>query len=308
MEPRIQYAKTEDGVNIAYLAMGTGLPFVEMPSPPWSHVQLELQVPLWRAWNERLAEQRTHVRYDHRGTGLSARDVTEISLETLVLDLEAVVDRLALEKFALFGHHITGAAAIAYAAKHPERVSQLILWCSYPRSGVEPRAQTRALSALLREDWETYTETLAHTVFGWSQGEEAHRFAGVMRQCSTADIARAYFSAEFDVGDVLASVECPTLVVQRRGYQFVSIERAQELCSEIPHAQLALLEGTTGVTYMEDMEALAVAIDEFLGEGGYEGAQESAAAPSQDASQKTQIASPPASKVKLVCNSPLGAT
>ena len=267
MEPRIQYAKTEDGVSIAFWTLGSGLPFVEMPSPPWSHVQLELQVPLWRAWDERLAENRTHVRYDHRGTGLSARDVTDVSLETLVFDLEAVVDRLALEKFVLFGHHITGAAAIAYAVKHPERVSQLILWCSYVRSGADSRAQTRALSALLREDWETYTETLAHTVFGWSQGEEAHRFAGVIRECSTREIARAYFSAQFDVADILASVECPTLVVHRRGYQLVPVERAQELCSKIPNAELAILEGRTGVTYMEDMEVLAAAIDEFLGLG-----------------------------------------
>ena len=267
MEPRSQYAKTEDGVSIAFWTMGSGLSLVEMPSPPWSHVQLELQVPLWRAWDERLAENRTHVRYDHRGTGLSSRNVTDISLETLMLDLEAVVDRLALEKFVLFGHHITGAAAIAYAVKHPERVSQLILWCSYPKSGTDPGARTRALSALLREDWETYTETLAHTVFGWSQGEEAHRFAGVMRECSTPEIARAYFSAEFDIADILGSVECPTLVVQRRGYQLVPVERAQELCSKIPNAELAILEGRTGVTYMEDMEVLAAAIDEFLGEG-----------------------------------------
>ena len=266
MEPRIQYAKTKDGVNIAYWTMGSGLPLVEMPSTPWSHVQLELQVPLWRAWDERLAENRMHVRYDHRGTGMSDRNVAEVSLETLVLDLEAIVDRLALEKFVLFGHHITSAAAITYAVRYPERVSQLILWCCYPRTGVGRGAQTKALSALLKEDWETYTETLAHTVFGWSEGKEAHRFAGVMRECSTSEIARAYFDAEFDVADVLASVKCPTLVVQRRGYQVVPVEWAKEVCSRIPNAQLALLEGTTGVTYMENMEALAVAIDEFLGD------------------------------------------
>ena len=267
MEPRIQYAQTEDGVSIAFWTMGSGLPFVEMPSPPWSHVQLELQVPLWRAWDERLSENRTHVRYDHRGTGLSARTVTNVSLQTLVFDLEAVVNRLALEKFVLFGHHNTGAAAIAYAAKYPERVSQLILWCSYPRTGVDSRAQTRALRALLREDWETYTETLAHTVFGWSQGEEAHRFAGVMRECCTPEIAHAYYAAEFDVTDVLPDVKCPTLVVQRRAYQLVPVESAQELCSKIPNAELAILEGKAGITYMEDMEVLAAVIDEFLSEG-----------------------------------------
>ena len=94
MEPRIKFAQTKDGVSIAYWTLGEGMPFVQMPVAPWSHVQLELQVPLWRAWDERLAEKRLHVRYDHRGSGLSERNVTAPTLDALMLDLEAVVDRL----------------------------------------------------------------------------------------------------------------------------------------------------------------------------------------------------------------------
>ncbi|MCH7812142.1 MAG: hypothetical protein IH958_05885, partial [Chloroflexi bacterium] len=93
MEPRIQYAKTEDGVSIAYWTMGEGRPFVYMPDIPFSHIQLEWQSRGTRRWYERLAERRRLVRYDGRGIGLSEREVTDFSLNAQVLDLEAVVDR-----------------------------------------------------------------------------------------------------------------------------------------------------------------------------------------------------------------------
>ena len=267
MDPRIQYAKTADGVSIAYWTLGEGQALVEMPALPFSHLQLELQVPLWRAWDERLAERRAHVRYDPRGTGMSDRNVVDFSFEGLLLDLEAVVDRLGLEKFALFGHHYTGAVAVAYAARHPDRVSHLILWCSYARgASFMATPQVKALRALMDQDWETYIETMAHTAVGWSEGEEAHRLAALMRECVTPEVARN-LPSECDVTDLLPNVQAPTLVLQRRGYPLVPVENARELASRIPNAQLALLEGTSGATYLDNMEAVLGAIDEFLGDG-----------------------------------------
>jgi len=73
------------------------------------------------------------VRFDMRGCGLSSRDVAEFSLDTMVRDLEAVVDALRLERFVLIGAINSGTAALAYAGRHPERVSRLILWCAYSR-------------------------------------------------------------------------------------------------------------------------------------------------------------------------------
>ena len=103
MEPRIQYAKTTDGVSIAYWTLGEGMPLVQMPWLPWSHLQLEWQMIEFRRWYERLAESVTLVRYDGRGAGLSGRTVTDYSLDACLLDLEAVVDYLGYEKFALLG-------------------------------------------------------------------------------------------------------------------------------------------------------------------------------------------------------------
>ncbi|MEE8347361.1 MAG: hypothetical protein V3S20_08445, partial [Dehalococcoidia bacterium] len=103
MEPRIQYAKTKDGVNIAFCVHGNGTPLVQMLNPI-THIRQQWEVPEFRAFYERLAEKRMLVQYDNRGTGLSERDVSDFSLEALSLDLEAVADRLELERFALWGN------------------------------------------------------------------------------------------------------------------------------------------------------------------------------------------------------------
>ena len=118
MEPRIQYAKTKDGVSIAFSTLGEGMPFAQAPTLPFSHIQLERQNPGFRTWYEHLGKTRMLVRYDGRGTGLSDRDVTNCSLDAQVLDLVAVVDRLGLERFALLGVFTGGPVAIAYTAHH----------------------------------------------------------------------------------------------------------------------------------------------------------------------------------------------
>ena len=270
MEPRIQYAKTKDGVSIAFWTLGEGMPLVEMPVPPWGHIQLEWQIPEWRRWYELLAEKRKLVRYDGRGSGLSERNVSDFSLDTLMLDLEAVVDRLSMERFALFGTIHSGPAAIAYAARHPERVSHLVLWCTYARmSDYTAPPQAQGLFALMDKDWELFTETVAHARLGWSEGEPARRFAAYMRESVTPEAAQAVFAVidEFDVAALLPQVKSPVLVLHRRQLSFPEVDIARGLVSAIPDARLALLEGTPLVPYLGDTEAAVQAIDEFLGEG-----------------------------------------
>src|SRR3989337_4585583 len=155
MEPRIQYATTSDGVSIAFWTMGEGMPLVYMPDL-FSHIQLEWQFPGIQRWNERLAERRKLVRYDGRGRGLSDRDVTDYSLDALVLDLEAVLDRLALERFALLGVTSSGPVAITYAAGHPERVSHLILSHSFARTRDTASPLTKSLARLIDTDWQAF--------------------------------------------------------------------------------------------------------------------------------------------------------
>ena len=267
MEPHIQYAKTTDGVSIAFSTLGEGMPYVAMPFP-FSHLQLDSEIPEWRSWEERLAEKRKLVRYDARGTGLSDRDRTDFSLGAGVLDLEAVVDRLGLEGFALFAPVLSGPASIAYAVRHPEQVSHLIFWNSAARTtDITGGPQIQALVQLANADWEMSTETMAHVAFGWSAGEQARRYAAIIRESITQEGAQALMSApDVDVTELLPQVASPTLVLHRREVPFPPVDTARGLASRIPNARLALLEGSAGTPTVGDTEAVLAAIDEFLGE------------------------------------------
>ena len=270
MEPAIQFAQTPDGVSIAFSTLGEGEPLVYMPTMLFSHLQLEWQNPDWRRWQERLARKRKVVRYDGRGSGLSERNVTRFSLDALMLDLEAVVDRLGLGTTALYGPVYSGPVATAYAARHPEQVSHLILFGSSARGSdfFEP-SRVQALEALRDKDWELYTETVAHLALGWSAGEPARRAAAYMRECVAPEAWQALFDAlgKFDVTALLSEVRSPTLVLHRRQVAWPSEDAARGLASRIPDARLALLEGESIAPFVGDMEAAARAIDEFLGEG-----------------------------------------
>jgi pimeloyl-ACP methyl ester carboxylesterase len=235
-----------------------------------SHIQMEWQWPEFRTLYERLAENRKLVRYDRRGTGLSERNVTDYPLNAHVLDLEAVVDCLGLERFALLGALASGPAAIAYAARHPERVSHLALWCTWARGSDYYRApQARALISLIDKDWEVYTESAAQFLYGWSAGEEARQTAAYLRECITQEALLATHAAlrDFDVTALLPEVRSPTLILHRRQAPYPGLDVARGLASRITGARLALLEGSLLFPHLGDMESVLYAIDEFLSEG-----------------------------------------
>jgi class 3 adenylate cyclase len=269
MEPRIQYAQTADGVSIAFWTLGEGTPLVCVSNVPWSHIQLEWQYPDYRRYYERLAEKRKLIRYDSRGCGLSDREVANYSLDAFLMDLETVVQRLGLERFALLGPFNGGPVAIAYAARYPEQVSHLGLWCSWARwADAYGPSRLQAFRALRGAgDWELYTETMAHASFGWSAGE-ASRFAAFMRECITREAIGAVMAAltEIDVTPLLSQVSSPTLVLHRREASMPGLAGPKAIAAGISDARLLLLEGDSLAPWVGDMEAVASAIDEFLGE------------------------------------------
>ena len=265
MEPRIQYAKTTDGVSIALWTLGEGEPFIYMPAQ-FSHIQLEWQNRDVRRWYERLAEKRKLLRYDGRGTGLSERDVTDYSLDARLLDLEAVVDHMGLERFALWGLGDSGPVAIAYAARCPQRVSHLVLWCTYAKTSDPP--WLKVMDERVKKDWKIATETIAHIGLGRSAAEEARWWAAFIRESVTPEAlgAAAPAADEFDVTHLLGQVKSPTLVLHRRQLPWPEVDVARGLASRIPDARLALLEGKALLPFLEDMESVVAAIEDFLGE------------------------------------------
>ena len=267
MEPRIQYARASDGVNIAYWAIGEGPALVHL-NFNFSHVRLEWEEPQVRDWYERLASNRTLVRFDPRGMGLSAGTFAGGPLDYVERDLEAVTSRLGLERFALLGLGHSVPMAIAYAVAHPDRVSHLLLWHGYASAAewlLSP--QIRAVRAMMGADWETQTETIAHMLYGWSEGEQARRFAALIRESVTPEAFPEIIRVvnQWDVSGLLPQVRVPTLVMQRRETRLPVLSVARDLAARIPDSRFVLLEGSLPAPYLGDAGAVLDAIEEFLG-------------------------------------------
>ena len=126
LRQEIRFCTTADGTRIAYATVGQGPPLVKAPG--WlSHLEYDWESSIWRHWLEELSKDHLLIRFDQRGWGLSDRDVEDISFEAWVSDLEAVVDAVGVQRFALLGRSQGAPPAIEYAARHPERVTQLVL-------------------------------------------------------------------------------------------------------------------------------------------------------------------------------------
>src|SRR6478735_3620337 len=156
MEQQVRFCVAPDGVRLAYAVHGRGPPIVRAAT--WlTHLDFDWESLVWRHWLAALGDGRTVVRYDERGCGLSDRDVGELSLEVWVTDLETVVAAAGLERFALLGVSQGAAVALVYAARHPDRVTQLVLYGAYARGrrwrGAEERAHGEAMISAIRAGW-----------------------------------------------------------------------------------------------------------------------------------------------------------
>jgi len=267
-EPTIRMARTRDGVGIAYLAIGNGPPLVHSPPWPLGHLGIEWQNPFCRKYLEALARNHRFVLYDGRGSGLSGREVTDYGLEAQILDLEAVVERLRFQHFALFAFGHIGPAYMTYAVRNPSRVSHLILWCSYARAtdyGDRPRAE--AAWSMIERDWEMYTEMEGYRASKWQGGLAAKWYTAYLRQSvSPTGLAEAFKALrEIDVRDLPPQLQVPTLVMTRAQSAVLTPEMAKELASQIPNAELAIMDGDSRAPFEEDVDAILNRIDEFLG-------------------------------------------
>ena len=266
MEPRIQYAQASDGVSIAYCEAGEGTPFIEAL---WlSNIELEFRD--WE-WHRIMAARRRLIRFDHRGCGLSQRDVPDLSVTAMAMDIEAVVDALGLQTVALESEVWGVPVAIAYAAAHPERVSHLVLFAGFA-NGAEfyeiPKVKT-LINTLDQGDWELFTDTMGLVQVGWELADVARGLGESIRASQTIEQAQPYFRAArgYDVTKLLSQVNVPTLVLHPRGTPFPTLEMSQKLAAGIPGAQLKVLESSALWSNEMEPQYLA-ALDEFIGDGG----------------------------------------
>jgi pimeloyl-ACP methyl ester carboxylesterase/DNA-binding CsgD family transcriptional regulator len=255
---QLRFCTSSDGVRLAYASVGTGPPLVKASN--WlSHLEYDWSSPLWRHWIEGLARERTYLRYDSRGCGLSDRDPAEISFEAWVRDLEAVVDAAQLDRFPLLGISQGGAIAIAYAVRHPERVSHLVLYGAFARGRLKRGGGQRAIEEVLlmaklfELGWGTdnraFRQVFATQFLPEGTPELIDSFDELQRESATAaDAVRTLqVSQQVDVVDLASRVQCPTLVLHARGDARVPFEEGRILASLIPGARFVPLVGRNHV-------------------------------------------------------------
>jgi pimeloyl-ACP methyl ester carboxylesterase len=254
MHQEIQYCTAPDGVRLAYSIIGKGTPPV-VRTPHWfAHLEYDLKAPIYRHQILGLAHRHSLLRYDGRGIGLSQRDVTEICFERLVGDLETVVDRAGFERFALVGLSQGGAVAVAYASRHPERLTHLIIYGGFVRgilhrdSGEKQRTILELSRGIIREGWgsdqDSYREFFTSQFIPDGTVEHHRWLNDTQRIAATPEIAERILclNADTNVIDLLSTIRVPTLVMHARGDLRVPFSLGQEIAAGIPGAKFVPLE------------------------------------------------------------------
>jgi pimeloyl-ACP methyl ester carboxylesterase len=272
----VQYCHAPDGVRIAYAVTGSGPVLVKAAN--WlNHLELDWGSPLWGRLVGGLSEDFRLVRYDERANGLSDWDVGELSFDALVADLEAVVDALGLEKFPLLGLSQGAAVSIAYAARHPEKVSHLILLGGYStgwrhRVDADEATEREAIITLVKHGWgrdtPIYRQIFSQSFTPSATAEELDWFNDFQRQTVSAHNAAQYLDlfGNIDVRAHLGSINAPTLIFHARADQRIGIDQAIELTSAIKGASLVTLDTDNHILRAQEpaMEIVLERIRAFL--------------------------------------------
>ncbi|MCL5429553.1 MAG: alpha/beta fold hydrolase [Chloroflexi bacterium] len=259
LTPRLQrpqqlhFTNSFDGTRIAYAVVGSGPPLVKAATY-MGHMNFDWESPVWGHWLAELIRNRTLVRYDERGTGMSERNVTDFSFEAWVRDLEAVADAVELDRFALFAMSHSGAVAVAYAARHPKRVSHLILHGAYARGWLirdltpTQREEEKLLMNLMRVGWgqanPAFRQVFAMQLFPEATTEELRALEEQMRLSASPENAVRLETEmhRVDVRSLAEQVQCPTLVFHSRQDAAVPFDEGVLLASLIPKARFVPLE------------------------------------------------------------------
>jgi pimeloyl-ACP methyl ester carboxylesterase/DNA-binding CsgD family transcriptional regulator len=278
---KLRFCTSSDGVRLAYATLGKGPPLVK--SPNWlSHLEYEWKSPLWRHWLQGLSRRHTFIRYDARGCGLSDRDPPELSFESWVRDLEAVVDAMKLERFPLLGISGGGPIAIAYARRHPERVSQLVLYGSFARGrlkrggGQEAIDEAMLMCKLIELGWGTHNrafrQVFATQFLPDGSPELIDAFDELQRESSSAaDAVRMmHVSMQIDVAALAEGITCPTLILHATEDGRIPFEEGRILASLIPDSRFVPLESRNHILLEAEpaWQRFLEEVDEFLSPHG----------------------------------------
>ena len=270
-QQEIRFCTASDGVRIAYATSGKGLPLVKAAN--WlNHLEYDWQSPVWRHLLQELTKDHSLIRYDERGNGLSDWDVADISFDAFVRDLETVIDAAGLDRFALLGISQGCAVSIAYAVRHPERVTHLVLYGGYAR-GARKRAspeaieQAEAMLTLMRHGWGSenaaFRQIFTSRFIPEATAEQMQWFNDLQRITASPENAVRIRQVidEIDVDLLLPQVTVPTVVLHCRDDAAVPFEEGRRMASLIPRARFVALEGRNHLI-LEDELALPRFLEE----------------------------------------------
>lgn len=264
LKQEIRYCRAMDGVRLAYAKVGTGPGLLK--SAHWlGHLEYDWDFPLQRDFLLGLASSFTLVRYDARGNGLSDWDVGELSLDAWVKDMESVADAAGLDRFPLLGFSQGCAVSIAFAARHPERVSHLVLYGGFavganknPNFSAADRERFAAMKTLMKLGWgsddPTFRQLFTASMLPDATREQVDAFNELQRLSASAECAVRYLEtvSDFDVRPLLKHVKAPTLVMHVRDDRRVPIASGRDLAAEIPGARFVALPGKNHMLLSQD--------------------------------------------------------
>jgi len=260
-EQEVRFCRGQDGVRLAYAVHGSGPPLVVVSC--WlSHLQHDWQSPVWRHFLDQLGDVATVIRYDERGFGMSDWNVDDFSIEARVSDLEAVLDAVGLDRFAMLGMSGGSAVAMAYAAAHKERVTRLILYgtvCGEPVTlSPDQRAEEETYRSMIRVGWAKEDADFRRVFtkrFIPDATEEQMRWFDDLQRMSTSPanaVASRIARQQIDIHNDLSRITVPTIVLQAIGDRSTTFDNAVTVSSRIPGARLVSLESRNHILLADE--------------------------------------------------------
>jgi pimeloyl-ACP methyl ester carboxylesterase/DNA-binding CsgD family transcriptional regulator len=267
LRQRVRYLRTEDGVQLAWAEIGAG-PVVVKAGNWLSHLEYELESPVWGHWIRFFGDHFRFLRWDERGCGLTDREVDELSFDRWVADVEALVAASEVqEPFALLGISSGAATCVAYAARHPERVSRMVLYGGYARGWArrddsKNQREHHAILELMRIGWgkenPVFRQVFTSRFIPGATEAQVGWFNELCRRTSTGDMAARLLEARstIDVSSLLGEIQAPTIVIHARDDEVCPVSEAHRLAAGIPGAQFVELDSRNHIL-LEDEPAWA---------------------------------------------------
>ena len=273
---QVRYCRARDGTRLAWSSVGAGFPLVKTAN--WlNHLEFDWESPVWRHWLRELTRQNCLIRYDERGNGLSDWNAADLSFESLVDDLETVVEEAGLDRFDLLALSQGAAVAIAYSLRHPGRVRRMVLLGGYARGWAlrltgEDLARREAMVTLTRTGWGSdipaFRQIFTSLYIPGGTPEQIGWWNELQKVSTTPDnaVRLQRVLADIDVSGLLAKVTVPTLVAHAKNDHVIGFEAGKELAAAIPGARFLALDSANHVLLEHEpaWEAFLTAMRRFL--------------------------------------------